>query len=494
MLASPLLRLASVALLVAPALAQTPGAASIVNRFGVHQDGNAFVRKDGSYLSVGSGGGCAGPGACDAPGLADGDYFFQITDPAGTVLLTTDPLAERRVRVAGGRIAEYLGTTRVSGNGGACGELIVRCVPYETTPYPGDEYKVWLTRVESYDPAGPGFFGFDPRQSESDSFRVRSGVPQSMIRGHAFYDENQSGTWTPSRNALEVPLSGWRVELRRDGVLDGVTFTDADGAYAFLRDRDGASYTVRQVAPGGFINQQLPGAVWLATTPIEAPVTASSECVAGPSLGAVVFEVLAGAGRSHEFWATYNCHYKPEQNPNYPCGETLLEQCEPAWRDVLATRNGAPVNLRKPISIDLPSASVFAPPPPPLDFHHAFLEWRNYVRSHPNDHAGFLLSREIAATLLNHSDCGFMQGVLYVDRFQDGVLVSLEVMLDGAIGLLSETGAGLTGPNDPFQDLRQRMIMCTNEFGTINLTGDAGAPQVVYRQRPSPLAFEIPYD
>jgi hypothetical protein len=54
-------------------------------------------------------------------------------------------------------------------------------------------------------------------------------------------------------------------------------------------------------------------------------------------------------------------------------------------------------------------------------------------------------------------------------------------------------GAGLTGPNDPFQDLRQMMLMCTNEFGSINNTGDPAAPQVVYSRAQSPSFFETPY-
>lgn len=493
MLATLFFRFAPSLLLVSPLFAQTPGAASIVNRFGNHHDGNTFTRKDGAYLSGGPGGGCSGPGPCLAAGLADGEYFFQITDPSGSVLLTNDPLSERRVRVEGGKIAQYLGTTRLSGTGGACGALIVRLVPYDTTPFPGGEYKVWLTRVENYDATGAHIFGFDPRLCESDGYRIQGGTPQSMIRGHAFYDEDQSGVWTPARNPNEVALAGWRIELLRNGVLDGWTFADADGSYLFIRDRDGAAYSVRQVAPGGFINELVPGAVWLATTPIASSVNAGSECVAGPEFGAVGFELLPGAGRTHEFWATYNCHYKPDQNPNYPCGQTLLEACEPQWRDALTTRNGAPVNLRKPLSTDLPSASVFVPPPTlTVDFHHAFLDWRNYVRTHPEDHAGFLLSREVAATILNNS-CGYMQGVIYIDRHQDGVLVSLEEMLAGAIGLLSETGAGLTGPNDAYQDLRQRMFMCVNEFGTINITGDPSATQVVYARRMGPLFFETPY-
>ncbi|MBI5361624.1 MAG: hypothetical protein HZA53_00505, partial [Planctomycetes bacterium] len=42
-------------LCTAPLAAHAGGSAFLVNRFGNHSDGNAFVRKDGAYLAGGPG-------------------------------------------------------------------------------------------------------------------------------------------------------------------------------------------------------------------------------------------------------------------------------------------------------------------------------------------------------------------------------------------------------------------------------------------------------
>lgn len=468
----------------APLAAQTPGSAFIVNRFGQHSDGNAFVRKDGAYLA-------GGPGlSCTGAGLADGLYCFAITDPAGTVLLTNDPIGERTVRVGGGVIIEYLGTTRIRGRG-PCDSKMVRLVPFDTTPFPSHEYKLWLTRIEDLKAPGEHVFGFDPAKSKSDNFRVTTTSTQSIVRGSTYFDDDMNGVWNPILLPTEVPIGGWRVEIFRNGILDGVTFADMDGTYLFIRDRDSSTYSVREFAPGGFVNDSVPGAVWLATTPREGAVITSQELVPAPEFGNVGFELQAQAGRSVSFWGSYDDDCSDPADPNKPSGRELLAACDPIWRDVLTTRNGAPIKLRKPISSDAPSNSIFTPPPSST-FDIAFETWDRYTERAPNDHAGFLLSREVAGAILNNR-CGYMQGVIYVDRFQDGVLVSLDAMLDGAIGLLTETGAGLTGPNDPFQDLRTRMLNCTNEFLSINETGDLTAAQVVYRRSHVPLLFDAPY-
>ncbi|MBK7878269.1 MAG: hypothetical protein IPJ77_21650 [Planctomycetes bacterium] len=520
------LALATVVSLSLPALAQSPGSAFIVNRFAAHSDGNAFVRKDGAYLAAGPGLGCTGAG------LVDGIYCFAITDPAATVLLTTDPIAERCVEVKNGVLSNYLGHTRVSTRRGPCGSTMVRLVPFDTTPYPSGEYKLWLTRLADYDPAGSHLFGFDPARSKSDNFRVITGTPQAIVRGYKYFDHDEDAVWNPTLDPLEVPIGGWRVELYKNGLLDGLTYTDQDGRYLFLRDRDGSSYSVREVAPGGFVNDGTPGAVWLATTPREATTLASAELVTGPDFGNVSFELQVSAGQPNVFWISSCEHEDDDDDDDGDCddedcnsdchdddhdlsgdddedddedcghhddddcdcgvtGRSLLHDCDPTWRQVLTTRNGSPVSLRRSISSDNPNVSIYAPNPN-SSFGSAFKKWVRYSTSHPHDHAGFLLSREVATTLLNNS-CGFMQGSIYVDRFQNGVLVSLDEMLTGAIGLLNETGAGLTGPNDPFQDLRQRMLNCTNEFGTINNTADPAEPQIVYRRGSGPTLFFSPY-
>jgi hypothetical protein len=470
----------------ASSLAFGGGSTFMLDRFGMHRDGNSFHRLSAVFFS-------GGPGlTCGGTGLADGDYYFAVTDPAGTVLLSPDPLSERRVRVIGGVVAQYLGTTHVIGMGAPCGGIYVHTAPTLPTPYPSNEYKLWLTRVADYDPLGSGVFGFDPGRCKSDNFRIIMSPPQTIVRGHKFYDFDRDGVWDATENAV----GGWRVELYENGVLDGVTFTDEDGTYLFIRGRDDSGYEVRERSPDGFVNDGTPGATWFATTARSGRVRSANEYVAGPEFGNVVYELAAGSGRTIDYWI--------EHVPGSPRASELLRPSDPAWRLALASRNGAPVNLRTPISTSLPLLSIFTLPVPPpglppgwptsgdLAFLDAFSRWHAYVIQAAHDHAGFLLSRQVAATLLNQQ-FGFMQGSILIDRNLDGVLVSLEDMLDGVIAMLSETGAGRTGPNDPFQDLRHRMQMCTNEFGRINETGDPGAVQVVYSEKPAETRVRSPY-
>src|SRR4051794_38332438 len=65
-----------------------------------HFDSKCAVHLDGG----------PGPHApAHAAGLDDGDYFFQVTDPSGKTLLSTDPVSNRRFHVTGGVIVAYTG-------------------------------------------------------------------------------------------------------------------------------------------------------------------------------------------------------------------------------------------------------------------------------------------------------------------------------------------------------------------------------------------------
>jgi hypothetical protein len=461
--------------------AQEPGAIYVTDRFGDHVEGNTFSRPGSIYLV----GGPAAGLPCGSHGLADGDYFFELTDLEGTQLLSPDPLADRRVHVLGGVIASYLGTTHLAGGTGPCGATYLRLFPFTVSPMTG-EYKIWLTRVADYDPSGAGLFGFLPAKSKSETFELRSSgaaVPQALIRGRVFYDFDQNGLWNPLTQPLEVPIGGWRVELLQDGILQDVTYTDEDGGYTFIAVRDGASRTLREKAPGGFVGDGISGAVWVSTTPRSASVVTSSEQVAGPAFGDVQFELAPGSGRTVEFWSTGGDF----------AGVPLLLPNDPDWRVALNEHGGLPVALRTPVSNDNPVVSIFTLRLPPQSFSGAFANWKSYVNRTSHDHAGFLLSRQVAAAILNNR-FGFMQGSILIDRFHNGVLVPFEDMLAGAIGLLSQVGAGLTGPNDPYQALRASMIACTNEFSSLNNTGDLSAPQVVYTRSVSFASFSVPYN
>ena len=456
----------------------TEGAAFTTSRFGTLAPGNLYPRAAAVYLALGP-----GPGvACNEPGLADGLYYFQVTDPSGSTLLSTDKSVEDRlVLVSRGVLSNFLGTGHTVLPSGPCSSKIVQLMPFESAPNGGIEYRVWITRVEDYATDLSGFFGFQADRSLTSNFRIGAlqANPQTRLVGHKFFDANENGAWDTS-DPREIPIPGWRVEIQRNGVLEDVTFTNADGQYEFLRNRDGSAYTLREVAPGGFIGDNVPGAVWLAKTPRQFTVIADQPEVVVPPFGNVSFSVRPLVGRTKGYWHNNN-------------GRADLELCDPLWRSALTTWNNAPLCLRRSVSSADPALSIFAPLAPPAPFATAFDDFAAWIVGNPaNGHAGFILSTQVAAAVLNRN-CGQMQFNAYIDRFQNGVLVSFDDMLTGVQALLCDPGAGLTGPNDSNQALRDAMLGCINEFRSINNTGDASAPQVVFGPDAVPRTFVSPY-
>ncbi len=204
------LTLAAVMLLLAPPAAmagQVTGAIFTTLVDGSSVNHNIYNSKQDVYLN----GGPNSPSApCTAAGLPDGDYYFQVTDPSGKNVLSTDSLAERKVRVLGGIIKYYLGTTHHVGVG-KCGSVTVQLMPFNDTPNPGGEYKVWMTPVES-------FKGFFPSKSKTDNFKAPGdAVLDSDNDGLADnYEINVSGT-----NPLNPDTDG-------DGLMDGQEVNDYD--------------------------------------------------------------------------------------------------------------------------------------------------------------------------------------------------------------------------------------------------------------------------
>jgi hypothetical protein len=149
------------------------GAIFTTNSTGTIVNGNLYNNKCDVYLDGGP-----GPNApVGAAGLPDGDYFFQVTDPSGQTLLSTDTVAHRQFHVAGGFITGTSGSgnhpTAVDADHGSLGARVIQLCPFSTTPNPGGVYKVWVTLIGDY---GPGrFFGFVPANSKTDNFKVKTG-------------------------------------------------------------------------------------------------------------------------------------------------------------------------------------------------------------------------------------------------------------------------------------------------------------------------------
>jgi hypothetical protein len=116
---------------------------------------------------------------CTAGGLPDGDYYFQVTDPSGRILLheITDTVELRKVRVTDGVIDLYYGGPRLTGQGKCQNgiHITIQLFPFIKTANSGGEYKVWLTRVADYDRSmRRGAFGFLQTKSKTDNFKVVS--------------------------------------------------------------------------------------------------------------------------------------------------------------------------------------------------------------------------------------------------------------------------------------------------------------------------------
>jgi hypothetical protein len=184
-----ILALVCAAALGVPLLAHAPsGAIFTTVADGSEVNANIYPSKDAVYLDGGP-----GPGAPQtAAGLDDGRYVFQVTDPSGKKLLSTDPAKCRQFDVANGIITNVVATgcqhkTGVDVDHGA---VTVQLMPYLDTPNPGGVYKVWATLVSNYKCSAnvvdcgfkPGInvHGFAPSDSKTDNYKVKSDAAQEV--------------------------------------------------------------------------------------------------------------------------------------------------------------------------------------------------------------------------------------------------------------------------------------------------------------------------
>jgi hypothetical protein len=222
------------------AAAQVSGSIQTTLPTGATVQGNIYPSKAQVFLT-------AGPQNQKASGLPDGRYYFQVTDPSGSALLSNDPAVCRQVVVSGGRLAgaydpitqslEPAGTpldsagcehasiaitpTANSASGAAAVQVggAVRACSIGTsgpdilcnTPNPGGAYKLWLIAQSSAVPAcsttvNPDGFTltFDASCAKTDNFQTQ--LPAvSHVAACAFNDANGNGVLDPG----ELMMSGW---------------------------------------------------------------------------------------------------------------------------------------------------------------------------------------------------------------------------------------------------------------------------------------------
>ncbi|MHB0976449.1 MAG: hypothetical protein ACYC1U_04545 [Candidatus Aquicultorales bacterium] len=189
---------------------QLSGAVFTTTADGSLVNGSIYNDRNDVYLDGGP-----GPHApASASGLPTGWYYYQVTDPAGKVLLSKDRVTDRSFFVnSHGVISSIGGSPHMTGTDldhGDLGAITVQLMPYKPTPNKGGVYKVWVTPVGDY-VAGGGVFGFVPARSKTDNFKVKGKLGyEDPLTVRKFDDSNANGIWDAGETELNwlVDISG----------------------------------------------------------------------------------------------------------------------------------------------------------------------------------------------------------------------------------------------------------------------------------------------
>ncbi len=244
-----------------PMAAGVSGAIFTTTATGSAVNANLYDSKCAVYLDGGP-----GPHApAKAAGLPDGDYYFQVTDPNGTTLLSTDPVSNRQFHVSGGVITAYTGVggpahpTGVDQDHSELGAITIRLAnsscptDFLDTPNPGNVYKVWVTPVASFvgnpalvdNPCGKGCsHGFVSSQSKTDNFKALTTAPAAtfcLTIQKQFFDG--VSTTTPD-------LLGWGMNVTDPLGVTNHYVTDSTAGQVQICQLSVGTYTVTEDASG----------------------------------------------------------------------------------------------------------------------------------------------------------------------------------------------------------------------------------------------------
>jgi hypothetical protein len=158
-----------------------------------------------------------GPQNLNASGLPNGTYYFQVTDPSGKTLLSTDNAVCRQLNVTAGRVSGAAGPC-AHANGTfnpANGTLPVQMAPFSASPNKGNEYKVWLVPVARATISGsdPKVLVFKNSDSATDNFKAQAEeVPQGSCQPSSSLSVLVSGSnvvaYVPKGNWSATPTTG----------------------------------------------------------------------------------------------------------------------------------------------------------------------------------------------------------------------------------------------------------------------------------------------
>lgn len=259
-----------------------------------------------------------GPGAkvkAGTPGLPDGLYYFQVTDPSGGTLLSTDPVTNRQFQVTGGVITAYTGNTpagmpthltSIDAPHAVAGAITISLAntdcpnDFLDSPNSGGEYKVWATPSASFvgDPSavdspcsGDCYHGFVPSQSKTDNFKVKAG------RGQTFCLSVIKQIVEPNGN-FDGPGANWQMTVQDASGTSTDYLTNAVGMFSVCGLAAG-TYTVTESLTDSFGNSYTINGLMVNGVPVTInplPTSYNFTWVPGQDSVTVVFQNTAGGG------------------------------------------------------------------------------------------------------------------------------------------------------------------------------------------------------
>lgn len=158
-----------------PTGGQLSGAIFTTDVTGAPVNLNHYAAKPDVYLN-------GGPGInapASAAGLPADTYTFQVTNPNGRDLLSTDTLGCRQFTVDGSGVIQSVTASgncaHSTGHDAEDKGLTVQLYPFLDTTNPGGVYKVWVTPTSRLDCGKWAKTGcFNPRYSKTDNFKVKA--------------------------------------------------------------------------------------------------------------------------------------------------------------------------------------------------------------------------------------------------------------------------------------------------------------------------------
>lgn len=354
---------------------------------GATVNGNNYASKLEVFLN-------GGPQNCISPGLPNGDYYYMVTNPSGSVLLSLDSIFDRKFSVtdaSSGKIAANLGNaaTHVDGTSPCAGGISIRlakdATDYADTPNAGGVYKAWITRAADFLAACPSgakgceLAGFINSNTKTDNFRVRTSQPPADPVGNLealkYYDHNVNGVYDHG----DVVLPDWPMTIGPDVVDPQTQLTSVSGLAAWTdlpTDVGGHVYTITEGEPiqANWFNSQPSAGSALDNDTITTPITQSATVF--PDQTARVefgnFCLAGSGGLTLGFWSNKN-------------GEALMNDAPYANSpELLMLRN---LNLRNA------AGAHFDPT--------TYASFKSWLLSATATNMAYMLSAQLAAMKLN---------------------------------------------------------------------------------------------